>query len=469
MILLILFAFPLAYSSKLDCFVDNQECEITADTLLETYTGILTAEECGTLCDDGNLCTAFTFFGPTSFPISSTCLLFSSCVEHSECSDCSMGSSQSECLCSINFSGTVNDDNLVEIVTDIGTEHKCKKTCADHELCFLYTFYNSLDLSNPSLCILLSSGDIQIPALPCDTCATGPATCNTGERCQAAVVTNGEDTQAIFADKNMAVNMVAAEKDCFIGLSVLAIGGGGRGYNGAGGGSGYVETTTIQLTLGNSTANVRVGTDGEHSSVEVGNTEALRAEAGEHAGYTSGDTGGDGYSGGGSFSSYTRSISATTTSSTTTTAEPTTTTPSSTYGPTSGGADGGSGNGDHGGSGSGLDLGTIKMASFVLTPGKGGESSDSGNGYSGGGGGVVVNGNNPASSSYNGQGYGGGGGNDGYGLSGLVLIELAPTSPTPTKPSPTSAPSTASPLAATTKSFLAFFATIFLANKLSSF
>merc|ERR1712179_475999 len=71
------------------------------------------------------------------------------------------------------------------------------------------------------------------------------------------------------------------------------------------------------------------------------------------------------------------------------------------------GSDGHSSGGIRGGKGSGLDLATLNMTRFVLTPGK------AGTGYrtsGGGGGGVLVNGKKPYGgiSRRNGEGFGGG-------------------------------------------------------------
>ena len=88
------------------------------------------------------------------------------------------------------------------------------------------------------------------------------------------------------------------------------------------------------------------------------------------------------------------------------------------------GGDGGDYNSYGGGKGSGLDVQTINMTRFVLTPGKGGSPTQSG--YGGGGGGILVNGGSPNNDNdYIGQGYGGGSYYDYYdGQHGCVLLEV---------------------------------------------
>ena len=102
-----------------------------------------------------------------------------------------------------------------------------------------------------------------------------------------------------------------------------------------------------------------------------------------------------------------------------------------------GGSDGGDGqddfnyDGGRGGVGSGVNISSLKMLNFELTPGKGGDyywDNSLGFYYGGGGGGVLVNGEGPERDSYTqGQGYGGGAGRHSQhgGLQGVVLLEVS--------------------------------------------
>ena len=98
------------------------------------------------------------------------------------------------------------------------------------------------------------------------------------------------------------------------------------------------------------------------------------------------------------------------------------------------GCDGGTNGGDgvafgnrDGGHGTGEDILSYELDNFDLTPGAGGQPYESGNGYyhGGGGGGVLVNGEGPhRNSNGQGEGYGGGGMVRGYGLRGVILVEI---------------------------------------------
>ena len=87
-------------SSQIDCFLDEQECQIDADNLIDFVTEVATFEECGQLCNDDSTCTAFTHFGAASYPLDEACFLFSSCRERRPCVDCITGSNQADCTCS---------------------------------------------------------------------------------------------------------------------------------------------------------------------------------------------------------------------------------------------------------------------------------------------------------------------------------------------------------------------------------
>jgi len=78
-----------------------------------------------------------------------------------------------------------------------------------------------------------------------------------------------------------------------------------------------------------------------------------------------------------------------------------------------------SSDGNHGGKGSGLDISTIALQHFKLTPAAGGDYCGQ---YGGGGGGILVDGQGP----HNGESYGAGGGkcNNADPAQGIVLIEI---------------------------------------------
>jgi len=393
-------------SSQIDCFLDEQECQIEADNQIDFFTEIPTSEECAQLCNDDRTCTAFTHFGAASYPLHEACFLFSSCRERRPCTDCITGSNQAECKCSVGYEGYLDGSNLVDFVGSVPDEFACKKLCALDDQCSVYTYYGPQDKVNPNVCFLLNSAGLQNPVKVCDNCTSGPAQCNTNQECQVAVFALEHDNNidfitdlVIFISEqehfHFEMSFEAKEKGCYINTTFLAIGGGGESYSGnSGGGSGYIAMGS-QLLFSNSSVYVSVGAQNERSLVQV-DGETLIAAASGGTGFSSG--GGNGYSGGGGGSNYNGAAGG------------------------SNGGDGGNSTTVSGGKGSGLDLSTLHMNNFVLTPGKGGEPNER---YGGGGGGVIVNGIKPGNATHSGEGFGGGA--YGYGSSngwpGCVLIE----------------------------------------------
>ena len=188
-VLFLLFTAVTA-SPHIDCFIGQEACVIGPDNLIHTFLGIASAEECKLLCEDEITCIAFTHFGSNSYPMPEGCLLFSSCKERRPCENCTSESSQTECRCSIPFSGLVTPDNFVDLVGGVPDEFACKKLCITESLCDLYTFYDSQDPVQPETCFLLTSSGLQEAVQPCKNCFTGPDQCKVSQNCQAAVVTN---------------------------------------------------------------------------------------------------------------------------------------------------------------------------------------------------------------------------------------------------------------------------------------
>ena len=271
------------------------------------------------------------------------------------------------------------------MVASVADEAACKSLCLRTAECNVYTYYSIQDPYEPEMCVLLSNAGMQQSALACDHCVTGPASCQAAQKCQVGVLTDGVTNQFVFAKSTSTATLVSREKDCYLDAKGLAIGGGGDYAKYGGGGSGYVEFGVFRVKA-NETLNLKVGSAEKISYVERDGQVLLLAMAGHDA---AGNDGGDGYSGGG---------------------------PRGDYGGEDGGDAGDSGN-DSGGQGSGLDIGSVNMTKFELTPGKGGNFASKS--YGGGGGGIIVNGEKPSRNEYQGEGFGGG-----SGLPGCVLIEV---------------------------------------------
>jgi len=376
---------------SVSCFQDSQRCVVT-DNLIESVAS-MTWEECSVICRVDQRCTAFNFFGAHSDQ-SNLCLLLSSCEEREPCNDCVLGTEQEKCKCSVGYTGNPGDNS--DAIQNVSDEMSCKRFCLEKENCTHYTYYNSSDPDSPWTCLLQASFANE-EMTRCEHCATGPSFCYTGQKCQTYVLSDGNTNQHIFATASGNATLIAREKDCYVEVRAIAVGGGGRGPTGYGGGagSGHVNITSFVVNAG-SILYFAVGAQGDSSMVYCDGVEVLWAAAG---GNYDRNNGGDGYSGGGGYD---------------------------------GGVHGGNGGQDgldgedtssgKGGHGSGLRIGELNMTRFTLSPGKGGVGSST---YGGGGaGGVVVNGQKPpGGSEFDGEGFGAGG-FVGAKRSGCVLVEV---------------------------------------------
>ena len=205
------------------------------------------------------------------------------------------------------------------------------------------------------------------------------------EPAQWLVVRNSSSPQTV---------LVRGGEDCH--LSLLAVGGGGAGFEYGGGGSGYLAASTLAISEGETKLRVTVGSQRRPSTVSAGGQIILEAGPGHDGYYNNTNCGGDGYSGGGDGCCHPFGYP--------------------------GGSNGSDGQGDgQQGRGTGQDITSYQFDHFVLSPGSGGYLK-----YGGGGGGVLVNGEGPPVEKGQGEGYGGGG--EGYrpsqGLQGVVIMEI---------------------------------------------
>merc|ERR1712012_5653 len=392
--------------SSITCFQEDLKCVAMNDNLIRTYIGI-TWQECSLLCEDEIACETFNFFGENS-DFHNACLLFSECENKIASEDCLLGTREPDCdctsvkycPCTIEYEGGTDSDNFVDLASEIENEGECKSLCLNTTDCAIFTYFDDQHPFQPNFCLLLKDAGYDKAITKCNHCKTGSATCQSGQKCQAAFLTDGTaEGLVVFAKADSSANLVSAERDCYMEVRALAIGGGGGGvsYHG-GGGSGSPEVGLLQLRA-NETLDLIVGRATHTSSVEKDGQVILSAAAGQdYSGYN----GGDGYSGGGA--AYGSNMP---------------------HGQDGGfdGGDGGSYSSHTGGKGSGIVVSSLNMTRFVLTPGKAGLGHGS---SGGGGGGILVNGEKPSGGNENqGEGFGGGGGRfNPNGLPGCVLIEV---------------------------------------------
>ena len=384
------------FDSPITCSSNNTACDNHNDNLIETVNGVDTVEECRQLCYDDQECEYLTHYSEHSFPLQNLCLLFRSCEETHECSDCVSETRDCFFTCSDHVVGGINE-NLLGFLSDVESEHECRDHCSSSNNCSYYTYFTQDD-PNSRTCVLLTQ--LLEPLQPCSTCLTGPVECEDNNNDCQMIVAGEHHSSMMFTNIGEEVNVIIPDSCKSSQLRILAVGGGGYAYLG-GGGSGYIQYQIVDLA-GVSNISVTVGDDQQSSVVAISDGETVVAGAGHDHEY---DVGGAGFSGG---SGQCYSVT-----------------------PCSGGSAGGDGDDGAraGGHGTGEDITAYKFEHWDISPGAGGDgTAGCGDGsYRGaGGGGVLVDGEGPAHDQRDGEGYGGGAGwcDNQYGQQGVVLLEI---------------------------------------------
>jgi len=395
--------FPVAITCvhvsepPLTCSFNNEACAIHGDSLIDSFNDIENIAECRRLCYDVDDCEFITYYGSNGYPFRNICQLFMSCDETLSCTECISETKGCYNICSKNIIGAV-DDNMLDIIPDIGNEGDCWDLCGKTSGCEFYTFYLE---DNPyhGTCVLLSS--LQPPLQDCPTCVTGPRHCDGPGLCQF-LYDGKTETHLMFTEPGVNISFSTTSGSFFTEcqLRVLAVGGGAKGGYG-GGGSGYIQYHTQTISDSKTQIIVVVGDHDQASTINIDNGDTVVAAAGR---------GVDGYSGGGGGKE--------------------------SYDGCYGGSAGGDGECSNGGSGTGEDITSYTLQNYQLSAGSGGHyycNADRTYCYGGGGGGVLVNGAGPGdnrggASWSDGEGYGGGGtfnrDTDSDGLSGFIILEI---------------------------------------------
>ena len=382
----------------------SQTCSVAQacqahNNLISAVAGVETVAECRELCADSKDCNIISYFGQGSSPFQNYCMLFTNCKTLHDCSNC--WSEEKVCFNSCDNNLEFVFDSALEILTDVGDEPACLLSCKANPACTLFTHYSSVDPNYPNLCVLQSG--LPGPLQPCDHCRTGVPDCsNANYSCSFSVGADDTPTSSYkFSETGTPTTVTVSPLAVLVDgceLTVVAIGGGGSSANG-GGGSGYVASRTVPASA--LLLEVVVGGPGQGSTLHTGmGEEVVSAAPGEDGkGYGGEYFGGAGYSGGGGGMDNRAD--------------------------NDGGWDGGDAPGEWGGGGSGLDLSSISLAEFTISPGVAGKGAlFEDQAFGGGGGGVKVDGEGPHDYEMDGEGYGGGGSGFANGVPGLVLLEI---------------------------------------------
>jgi len=335
----------------------NQTCDVN-NNLINAFPEIFSVQECRELCKNTPECEVISYHGQDSPTFTNVCMIFTRCaLDHSYCKDCFTEAKLCFDVCNIESEGSFNQDT-VDVINDVPDEPSCVTQCRMNMDCKFYTYYTTYS-EHPRMCLLLS--DIEDPIKPCYNCRTGFPDCKniTTDFCHFSVGDSNDKLTSYKATKTFTKIELRVPSEALFSicdLKIVAIGSGGYPVDN-GGGSGYIETASVS-PIANRPLFLYVGSESRVDNA-AGKT-IVRALPGG-----SGNLNGDGYSGGGGYDR-------------------------SGHNGGCGGSNGGNGTDGSdrgGGKGSGLDISTITLEHFKLTPAAGGKGCPY---YGGGGGGVLV-------------------------------------------------------------------------------
>merc|ERR1719186_1030269 len=129
------------------------------DNVVSIIQEVETFLDCRALCQKDSSCMFISFYGSNSFPFSQMCVLFSSCEELHECTDCK--TEERTCaavdlrICSSAVQGQIGG-NMLEYLPGVSNETLCREACNKEAGCNFYTFYDLSDPFYPGACFLLS-------------------------------------------------------------------------------------------------------------------------------------------------------------------------------------------------------------------------------------------------------------------------------------------------------------------------
>ena len=188
--------------------------------------------------------------------------------------------------CGSNFVGRMElngiKNDIVDIVLDVTSEQECKQLCSDHPECFWFTFFFSFDSQNHDTCFLQT--ELHLPIETSSSAFCGPSDCS-NDFCTLAGLDDGLPRISLIINDTTTHNLyipawtsdASDTRSCQ--LRVLAIGGGGYSYC-PGGGSGFIQYQTLELSQGMSIVSAKAGSEGLDTALEINGETVVTAKHG---------------------------------------------------------------------------------------------------------------------------------------------------------------------------------------------
>ena len=122
------------------CSSEGVECEVSEDNLIDAVMHVMTLQECRKMCLDQDTCQFISYYDDTAAPVSHLCQMFTACDTVINCSRCMTENMACYTYCGSSVVGDL-DENVQDLLTNIESEHDCKKSCLDSAECFYYTYF----------------------------------------------------------------------------------------------------------------------------------------------------------------------------------------------------------------------------------------------------------------------------------------------------------------------------------------
>ena len=161
--------------SPVICSSAELECQNDENNLIDILMHVSSVAECRLLCEDAAGCEFITHFSASASPISSMCMLFSSCESVAECSSCVTQNIDCFQNCSSNTIGHM-DQNVVDVELNVQSELDCKRLCSATQGCSWYTYFYRNHSVHHENCFMLT--ELLPPVESCPSCVSGPSHCS---------------------------------------------------------------------------------------------------------------------------------------------------------------------------------------------------------------------------------------------------------------------------------------------------
>ena len=152
--------------------------------------------------------------------------------------------------CGSNIFGHL-DENLLDAVSNVASESDCKSLCSANGACSWYTYFFPNDTMNHEHCFLQTQ--FLPPSQLCDSCVSGPLSCDQGTKCSLTLGGGGDTRQSLLLTNTSVPHNISVTGPQSCELRILLVGGGGRDGDGdsyGGAGSGLELSRNLREELG---------------------------------------------------------------------------------------------------------------------------------------------------------------------------------------------------------------------------